>query len=325
MDLKEQVLEILEENRGQHYSGALIADELGVTRAAVSKAVGALRSDGHEISSLTNRGYCLSEQSDVLSAQGIARLLGEKSAEFCMHVYQSVCSTNTVLKEMAQAGAQAGTVVIARQQTAGRGRFGRSFYSPPSGGLYLSVLLRPELGVQESLFITTAVAVAVAQAIEAVFPQTKVGIKWVNDLYVAGKKVCGILTEASLDFESGKLEYAVVGIGVNISTKDFPEDISAKAGAIQGQTQGPVKMRLAAEILTRVMEEMRDISSHKHLDEYRNRSVLLGREVDVLCGDAALPATVLEINDQANLVVRLQDGSKKVLSSGEVSIRPKKI
>ena len=323
MKLKDKVLKTLELNRGKNLSGAEIADNLNVSRTAVWKAVEELRRTGVEISAVKNKGYVLSDSDNSLSAEGIKALLGETS--FDIHTEHTVTSTNTLLKELAKDGESAGCVLVAEHQTAGKGRLGRTFYSPDSTGLYLSVLLRPMLTIEDSLFITTSAAVAVARAIETVSNgAVKPQIKWVNDIFIDGKKVCGILTEASVDFESGGLEYAVLGIGVNIfpPEDDFPEEIKSVATSVfPDRSEKNVRNRLAAEILRELEHLPESFTSDEILNEYRERSMLIGREVFAISGEEKTPCTVLDIDDKARLVVRLKNGEQRILSSGEVSVR----
>lgn len=323
MELKHQVLKQLEENRGNSISGSRLADKLFVTRSSIWKAVKALQKDGYNIEAVTNKGYCLLTDNDILSAESIRPYLKGEAAGFHLDVRQTVTSTNTLAKALAADHAKEGTVIIASEQTEGRGRMGRSFYSPGSTGVYLSIILRPKLNLADSLLITTGAAVAVAKAIETV-AGVRAGIKWVNDIFVAGKKVCGILTEASINFESGGLEYAVVGIGVNISTTSFPDNIKAVAGSVFSKKPGdqPVSSILTAEILNNIAESMNSLTDRKYLEEYRERSFLIGRDILVVKGTDEKPAKAVEIDDQARLVVRYEDQTLETLSSGEVSIRP---
>lgn len=323
MKLKEKILKILEDNRGKPISGAETAKQLKVSRNAVWKAVEELRSSGIGIEAARNCGYYIPENENSLTVQGIEAILG--GADYIIHVEDSVTSTNTVLKELAQQGCREGYVLIARRQTAGKGRLGRSFYSPPDSGLYLSVVLRPKMNVQDALFITTSAAVAVSRAIETCCGhERKAQIKWVNDIYLDGKKVCGILTEAALDFESGGLEYAVLGIGVNITPPegDFPSELSDVATSVfnSGKT-GNLRNRLAAEILRELSALPEGFFSDDVLDEYRRRSILTGKDVFAQFKNETRPCHVLGIDDRARLLVRFKDGTEQALSSGEVSIK----
>jgi BirA family biotin operon repressor/biotin-[acetyl-CoA-carboxylase] ligase len=294
-----------------------------VTRSAVWKAVKALQKDGYRISAVTNKGYCLMPDNDIISSESIQPFLRGQAESFTLEVYQSVTSTNTLAKEFAGQGAKAGTVIIAREQTEGRGRMGRTFYSPDSTGIYFSIILRPDMSIEDSLLITTAAAVAVTKAIESVSGK-KAQIKWVNDIFMEGKKVCGILTEASLNFENGRLEYAIVGIGINIATNSFPDNISHVAGSVFSDKPDdtPVTSRLVAEVLNNIADCMNSLTDKSYLEEYRKRSFLIGQEILVLKGSEAIPAKAVDIDEKARLVVVYKDQTTEALSSGEVSVRP---
>ncbi|HHU70522.1 MAG TPA: biotin--[acetyl-CoA-carboxylase] ligase [Clostridiales bacterium] len=323
MELKMQILKYLEANRGTSISGTKLAEELSVTRSAIWKGIKALQQEGYNIEAVTNKGYCLALDNDIVSVESLSPYLRGKSASFDIEVHQSVGSTNTLAKEMAADGAKEGTVIIAREQTSGRGRMGRTFYSPNSTGIYFSIILRPSLSMEDSLKITTATAVAIAKAIETI-AEVPAQIKWVNDIFVNNKKVCGILTEASLNFESGGLEYAVVGIGLNVTTEAFPEDIKNVAGSIYKEKPEdiPVTSILLAEILNNIGEMMASLADNKYLEEYKSRSFLIGKEILVLRNKKAIPAKALDIDDKARLVVEYNDKTREALTSGEVSIRP---
>jgi BirA family biotin operon repressor/biotin-[acetyl-CoA-carboxylase] ligase len=236
-------------------------------------------------------------------------------------MYKSLTSTNDVLKTMAEDGAPEWTVVIAEEQTAGKGRMGRSFYSPGGTGIYLSILLRPKFPAQQALLITTAAAVAVARALEEC-GSSDVKIKWVNDVFSCGKKVSGILTEGSFDFETGLLNYAVLGIGINVATPEggFPESISGVAGAAFSGDD-VMRSRIIAKVIDNFNYYYQNIIDKPHLDGYRSRSLLTGRQVTVPAQNGSRQAQVLEVDDDFRLVVRYDDGSVEELSSGEVSVK----
>jgi BirA family transcriptional regulator, biotin operon repressor / biotin---[acetyl-CoA-carboxylase] ligase len=323
MDIKQQVLRILEENRGSTINGASLAKALNVTRSSIWKAVKALQNDGYHIKAVTNKGYTLHAGSDIISAESITPFLKGEASNFILEVHQTVTSTNTLAKERAAGGAREGTVIIAREQTKGRGRMGRTFYSPVSSGIYFSIILRPTLNLEDSLLITTAAAVAVSEAIEAVTGVTA-SIKWVNDIFSNGKKVCGILTEASLSFENGGLEYAVVGIGINIETKDFPAEIQQIAGSlyINKPENTPVSSILIANVLNNLAQRMNSLTDKHYLEEYKKRSFLIGRDILVIKGTKTLPAKAIDIDEKARLVVEYEGNIIEALNSGEVSVRP---
>jgi len=326
MNTRQKVLQILENKRGEHISGEELARTLGISRNSVWKAINSLRNSGYKLEAVPNKGYCLLEDNDIISQQSVLKHL--KSRDFYrLTVMERVDSTNTVLKRLAENGEAEGRVVIANEQTSGRGRMGRSFFSPPNSGVYISVLLRPKLSASDSLLITTAAAVAVCRAIEGVTGRAA-AIKWVNDIYCAGKKVCGILTEASIDFESGALSYAVLGIGINITDPDggFPDELKDIATSIyEGKPySSEVRGRLAAAVLDNFLEIYRELHTKSFMEEYRERSFVIGKEVYVISPSSREEAYVLGIDDDdARLIVKTADGGIKALSSGEISIREK--
>ena len=357
MTTKERLRKLLEDNRGKYVSGEEIASSLKISRTAVWKAIRALREDGYEIDAVRNRGYRLPEETDVMSAEGIRHYMadgvrsgklrndnGQDSGpdaiirETDLRFERVVTSTNTLLKDLAAAGAKEGTILAAAEQTAGKGRVGRSFYSPEGTGVYLSILLRPEnYDASRASRFTTMAAVAACEAIEEIGDKPAL-IKWVNDVYVGGRKVVGILTEASLDLESGFLDYAVLGIGFNVYEPEggFPEEIRDRAGAILTQRSPDAKNRLAAAFIRRFMdyygeekafaaegtEGEKDCSaSLSYIQKYRGRSFVVGKDIDVLEGGRRTPATALAVDEQCRLIVRYGDGREEALSAGEVSIR----
>ena len=305
MTTKEKLLTLLESRRGSFVSGEEAAKELSVSRAAVCKAVKA-------------RGYCLSQAGDVLSAQGIARYL---NPEICPLVEKSLDSTNAAARRLAEQGAAEGTVVLSGSQTQGRGRYGRSFYSPADTGVYLSLLLRPTGDPQQTVLLTAAAAGAMCQAMEALGVEDP-KIKWVNDIFLRGKKVCGILCEASFSLETGAPEYVVVGAGINVYTPQggFPPEIADIAGALWNAPVPDGKNRLAAEFLNRFWTLYR--GGGDFLEDYRRRSLVIGKTVTVAAGDTARKALALDIDDRCRLRVRFENGEEQTLSYGEVSIFP---
>ncbi len=255
---------------------------------------------------------------DFLSA---ARVQERLTCPCRVSFVEQTLSTNADLKALAQDGAPAGTVLIADRQTQGRGRMGRSFFSPSSTGLYLSLLLRPDYSAQESAFLTVIAAVAAVRAVKQVF-DLSVDVKWVNDLFYEGRKVCGILTEASVNPADGRLEYAVCGIGFNVFAPEegFPQELSTVAGALCSSPDESARVRLAAAFLNEFYEAMQEDRA-SILREYRNRSMLLGKTVTSPTGAFSGFAKVLGIDDSAGLILECSDGTRRVLSAGEVSVR----
>lgn len=322
MSVLEDVRGILERNRGVFLSGQAIADTLHVSRAAVWKAVRGLSEDGYGIEGVSGLGYRLRQETDVLSETGVRKYLLPETNCPSLQVYASVTSTNSLLKEAAIGGAPEGTALIAARQTAGRGRRGRSFFSPDGTGLYISLLLRPKMSAEESTMLTTLAAVAMCEAIGELSAKSP-GIKWVNDIFLSGRKVCGILTEASMDMESGGLEYAILGLGVNVYAPEggFPAEIRDVAGCVLDAPLPDARNRLAGTFLNAFWRRYLSGDRTGYIDAYRRLSLALGKRVTVLLPEGGKPALVTGIDERCRLLIRYDDGTEGMLSSGEISIR----
>jgi len=324
MGTREQLLAIFENNKGVFFSGEDLAERLSISRTAVWKSVSSLRECGYPIEAVRNKGYCLSVETDILSVQGIQKYLNPVCSDIELMVLSTSDSTNALAREKAMAGAPEGYTIIANSQTNGRGRSGRTFYSPPDTGIYMSLILRPNYeSSRQAVKLTTMAAVAVCEAIEAASGK-KAQIKWVNDIYVNEKKVCGILTEASFGLEDGFLEYVVLGIGMNVYLPEagFPEEMKDIAGAVFDAEQNDGKNHLAAEVLNRFMTYYAaHQESSKYVERYRSRSLVIGREIQVLSPRESRKATALDIDKDCHLIVEYEDGKVESLSSGEISIK----
>lgn len=363
---KDKVLELLNANAGKFYSGQELADELGISRTAIWKAVTTLREEGYNIEGSTKLGYAMSADTDIMSSAAIMSSLNDKAKKFySVEAVKTIDSTNTVVKARGLEGGKEGLCIAAMEQTAGRGRRGRSFYSPDSTGLYMSVLLRPDLSLSDAVLITTAAAVAAAkacdkvkgEALDAINEKLKaevpkksddknnndkklenagnqddengVQIKWVNDLFLNGRKFCGILTEANLSVESNAFEFAVLGIGFNLLVPKggWPDEIKNIAGSLFEADECPAgtRNRLAAEFLNEFLDIYEKLPDVSYLDEYRARSLAIGRDVDVLEPDgSSRPAHAIGIDDRCQLLVKYE-GEDEVytLNSGEISVKLK--
>lgn len=323
MRTKEKLLALFEENKGTYFSGEEIAERLSVSRTAVWKAVNSLRSEGYEIDAVQNKGYCLSVSTDILSAQGIRKYLKPACASMELEVLPVAESTNVLLKERAGAGAEDGYVLLANSQTAGRGRLGRSFYSPGDTGVYMSLLLRPKgYSPDQAVRLTTMAAVAACEAIEEVSGK-EAQIKWVNDVYMENKKVSGILTEAAFSLEDSGLDYIVVGIGINAypPKEGFPPELEQIAGTVFQERRSDGKNRLAAAFLNHFMDCYAAGEKMDYAKEYRARSLVIGKEIRVISPAGQREARALDVDGECRLVVQYGDGSRETLSSGEISIR----
>ena len=322
MPVKDDVLGFLTEKKGEAVSGEGIASALGVSRGSVWKAINSLREEGFMIDAVTNKGYTLISDNNVLSAQTIKKYMSYEGFTDVI-VLPTIDSTNNYLKKLAVKGAPEGTIALSEEQTAGKGRLGRRFESPKKTGIYISYLFRPRFSAEESLSITTIAAAAAARAIEDVTGrETK--IKWVNDIYIDERKVCGILTEASVNFESGGLEYAVLGIGINVKYPEggFPEEIRDIAGAIyDGECGDDIRCRIIAKLTDYVFEYYGQLPGTPHIEEYKKRSLLDGREVSFTIGDSEGSGIVRGIDDRLRLIVESADGEVRYFSAGEVNLK----
>lgn len=324
MSVKSDVLTKLEENRGNYFSGEQLAEELQVSRSAVWKAMKQLEKEGYEILAVPNRGYCLPENIDVISEEGIRTFLPQEYQERKIVVYRETTSTNTLVKQAANDGAKEGLVIVAENQTAGRGRRGRGFVSVPGGNICMSLLLRPQLSAGDAVFITTAACVAVHRAIRSV-TGIVTDIKWVNDLYYRGKKVCGILTEAVTDCETGRVDCVIPGIGINfnIAPEQFPEELREIAGALYENDRriAVTRNQLVAQVIVQLDRIAGNLSDHSFLEEYREHSMLLGQNIWVMTQGEPVAAVARDIDENGGLVIEYEDGRRAVLNTGEVTVR----
>ncbi|MCH5272066.1 MAG: biotin--[acetyl-CoA-carboxylase] ligase [Lachnospiraceae bacterium] len=316
---KQELFVLLQEKQGTYISGEELAGRLHSSRNAVWKAVCALRKEGHQIDAVTKKGYCLRMPANRITEGEICAALAKDGLMRSVEVLEETDSTNRVAKEQAQKGAAEGTLFVAKRQSMGKGRFGRSFFAP-EGGIYMSAVLRPEIPADRAVFITTCAAVAVARAIEKE-TGIKTGIKWVNDIFIDGKKVCGISTEAALDLESGIPEYVILGIGINIEKQALPEDLKGIVACLEEYTKNPVeKSRLIAAVWNEFSGLYKKLGAAEYMKEYKERSVLLGREVTVFSAQGSYSAVVRDIDGEGRLLVE-HEGVVRTLFSGEVSVK----
>ena len=319
MSTKNDVLSALM-GQEQPVSGEWLARKLGVSRNAVWKAVKQLRQEGYDIAARTNLGYQLTGSADHISEAQIRKWLGEGEIGARMEIHEKLDSTNNRAKALAAGGAPHGYLVAAESQDGGRGRFGRSFFSPEHSGVYITYILRPSLSAERAVMITSMAAVAVARAIEAV-AKVDVRIKWVNDLYINDRKVCGILSEAAMDFESGQLDYAVLGIGINVAAMEFPPELQDIATSISNECGEAVsRSRLIAEVSNQLNALYGQLETGEFMKESRSRSNVIGRDVLVMRGEEQFKARALDIDDRGGLVIQTETGIQRV-GSGEISLK----
>lgn len=257
----------------------------------------------------------------AISSQIISDLLLDKNCEVL--AFDTIDSTNSYLKQLAESGVADKTIVVANHQTSGKGRLGRTFYSPSDSGIYMSVLLKPDIELKSAVNVTTCAGVAVCLTLEKLFGVDP-KIKWVNDIFLNNKKVCGILTEAVVDTETNKPKYVVLGIGCNLFSPkgNFPKEILDIAGFVVTDEKNFNMDRniVIAEILNTFFDLYSDLLSPKILEQYKERMFLLGERVNVLSGEG-FEAQILDINPDFSLLLKLDSGEHINLNSGEVSVR----
>lgn len=322
MTTRQALLQALNETQGQPLSGEALAGRLGISRAAVCKAARALRAQGYRIDAASGRGYRLLPGPDPLTREALLAACAAEGWQPAMaEAVPELPSTNLRARQLALAGAPDGTLVLAGGQSQGRGRLGRRFESPAGRGLYMTLLLRPHLPAAEAAGLTGRAAVAVCRAVRRLC-RIELAIKWVNDLYLNGKKVGGILTEAAADLEGGLVEFAALGIGLNLTTP--PEELGPGLAGLAGSLfpGGPAPCGRCA-LAAAVCSEFAALGSgFGYLEEYRARSLVLGRYLTVLGLGEPFAARAVEIDEAGRLVVELSGGGRRTLGSGEVQIRP---
>ncbi|MBQ9847550.1 MAG: biotin--[Clostridia bacterium] len=315
MSLRDSIIYILEKNRGSFVSGQAIAEEAGVSRSAVAKCVSQLKADGYPIASVNNMGHMLEQSCDILSESGIKANLEDFNG--FVKVFDTIDSTSSEAKRMIAQGLNEPAIFAAEEQTAGRGRRGRSFFSPSKCGVYFSAVLYPGVALEDATAITAAAAVAVVEAIKNATKKDP-KIKWVNDIFIDNKKVCGILTEAVSDFESGSVQAVIVGIGINLTTDCFPEELACIAGSLGKQLD---RCALIADIFERLSRLCAVLPERSFMNDYREYSLVIGRSITFSRNGVDYTAVARSITDSGELEVLTDSGEIMFLNSGEISIR----
>lgn len=322
--MKDNILELLKNSNDCFLSGEKISKELGVSRSAIWKYINLLKAEGYCFESSSKKGYRLISSPDILTPEEIigklsTRFIGKKLIHF-----DTIDSTNMKAKELAALGEQDGAVIISEEQTAGRGRLGRHWISPKYKGIWMSIILRPEVNPMFASRVTLIAAAAVHNATCQCGIKTL--IKWPNDIVINNKKVCGILTEMSA--ELNKIHYLVIGIGINVNTdkSEFPDELSSSATSLKIESSKTIdRKELVCNILNNFEllydEFIKDNSIKNSIDICRNNSVLLGKEVRIINGNKEIKAKALDINNEGELLIERDDGSIEALFSGEVSMR----
>lgn len=321
MALKQDILSILENMRGIAVSGQQLADMLSVSRNSVWKAVRALEQEGYKISASTNKGYMLDVANDIVSAESIRAQLDDKYKINDIIVLKTTTSTNAeAMKRLQDKAIRHGTLIVSDEQTQGRGRMGKTFFSPKSG-IYMSVCLCKNIeNMSDVMIITPAAAVAVRRGIKA-FTDKDAKIKWVNDVYIGKKKVCGILTQADIDFESGKAGTFIVGIGINFVNQEFPDEIKDKACALFEDTPMVTRSQMIAKVYKELMELTDDLRDHGFMQEYKDNSLVMGKKISYVISGEAKRGLVKDIDANGGLIIDEEGFGKRTLTCGEISIK----
>ncbi|WP_138207120.1 biotin--[acetyl-CoA-carboxylase] ligase [Haloimpatiens lingqiaonensis] len=322
--MKEKILHLLKNSGQEFLSGEDISKEFGVTRAAIWKYINSLKEDGYRIESVSRKGYRIIEVPDSLTGEEVDEYLHTKYMGRNIVHFETIDSTNTKAKELAAGGQPEGTVIISEEQTQGKGRLGRNWTSPKNKGIWMSIILRPDIDPVKVCMVTQVAAAAAAKAIEEI--GIKGYIKWPNDIVVEGKKVCGILTEMSGELD--KINYVILGIGINVNLeeKDFPEELKDIATSLKIEKGKSINRK---ELVGKILNNFENLYEsfvkeddiEKSLDICREKSILLGKEIQIIGRNEVRKAKAITIDEEGRLVVRCQDGKEEKIISGEVSIR----
>ncbi|MBK5241813.1 biotin--[acetyl-CoA-carboxylase] ligase [Clostridium sp.] len=322
--MKKKILRILKGSGTDFVSGEKISEELGVSRAAIWKYINVIKEDGYEIEAISRKGYRIISSPNILTSEEVESFLRTKCIGKNIIHYESVGSTNSKAKELAEGGQEHGTVIISEEQTLGRGRLGRNWVSPKYKGIWMSIILRPNIITKNISQITLIGAAAVQKAIMKM--EIKTGIKWPNDIIIGSKKVCGILTEMSGEIEH--INYLVMGIGINVNLKeqDIPKDLKDVATSLLIESGKHIdRKQLLANVLNIFEELYSDFVLNGNIKETieicRENSILIGSEIKLINSGEVTIAKAINISDSGELVIENNKGNIENIVSGEVSIR----
>lgn len=326
--MKYQILELLQKAGGEFLSGEALRERFAVSRTAVWKAVKSLQNDGYRIEAVTNKGYRLVfTEEDILSEYEISRAVSARRIGKQLVLLGEVNSTNTYAKALADEPGRDGTVVLAQRQTNGKGRKQRAFYSPEKVGLYLSIIVQPQIQLDNLNLLTLAAAVGASRAVEeltGISPE----IKWPNDILYQGKKLCGILTEVSLESETGQVQSAVIGMGFNVNNETFPDPLRERAVSLKQIAGHPIsRLKTVCSVLNHMDQIFADDwylqQKDQMLAEYGEKLALMGCEIAQSDPDMQEQARVIGIDGRGGLVIQAPNGVKKTIYNGELSMRSK--
>ncbi len=319
--MREKIINIILDNDKEFISGEEISKQLGISRSAVWKHIKSLKEEGYDIESINKKGYRLKEKpKDLLSSQNITHGLDTKFIGKNIIHFETIDSTNTYAKKIASDKVD-GTVIISEEQIKGRGRLGRIWDSKAYEGIWMSIILKPNILPYRAPFITIMAGSCIAKALNNL--GVDVGIKWPNDIILNGKKLCGILTELSAEIE--RVNYVVLGIGMNVKNLNFPDEIENIATSLYKEGYEISRVDIVREILYELekyyTEYIVDGNSKNIIDLYKNYSVILNKKIYMIKNDEKELVECIDINSEGNLVIKKQDGTITEAISGEISIR----
>ncbi len=318
--MKDKILSALK-NSDNYISGEILSRSLGITRSAVWKNICQLRQEGYIIDSVTNKGYRLQKDCNMIDTDKVMKDLHCDNIGKKLIILKSTDSTNNEIKKIAALGEESGTVVTAETQTSGRGRFGRQ-WSSDKGGLYFSILLRTDLPPSNIAAITLAAGYAVCLAVRE-YTGLDARIKWPNDIIVENRKICGILTEIAA--QSDSIDYIIIGIGININNTEFPDEIKHKASSIHLETNKNIDksdfFRTVLIYLDKVISSFLISISIDDMSSFKRICATIGREVSVKRGDTVLTGIAKDITPLGELVIETENTREIKISSGEVTVQ----
>ncbi|MBA4686651.1 MAG: biotin--[acetyl-CoA-carboxylase] ligase [Candidatus Galacturonibacter soehngenii] len=320
--MKTQILTLLKE-ADTYISGQDICTHFGVSRTAVWKAINQLKKEGYVIEAVPNKGYYLKTSPDIISYSEMKSVLNTKWIGEELYFYEEIDSTNTKAKQLAETGATSGTLVVSNMQTAGKGRRGRQWESPSETGIFMTLILKPDMNPSKASMLTLVMALAVVKACNEVTKSTCY-IKWPNDIVLNKKKICGILTEMSAEMDY--INHIVIGIGINANVDSFPEELKDKATSLKIENGKEVKR---AMLINRIMVHfeheyeifMHNESMKAQIDEYNEFLINKDKEVTIIEPSNQYQGIALGIDEIGKLLVKKEDGKIEAVYAGEVSVR----
>ena len=325
--MKSEILHLLRHADG-YVSGQQLCETFGVSRTAVWKVINQLKEEGYVIDSVQNKGYRITEYPDIITASEIESLLLDDSGNMqgiCRHIqyFDKTDSTNNQAKLAAEKNAPEGTLFVAECQTGGRGRRGKTWESPAGSGIWMSLLLRPDISPESASMLTLVLAVAMVDAINEEVQDAKCYVKWPNDIVLNKKKVCGILTEMSAEMDY--IHYVVIGMGINVNTTEFDDSIKATASSLYLETGDHLKRsRIVAAFSESFAKYYDTFVKTQNLaglkEDYNSMLVNKGGDVKAIYADKEIVGKALGINDEGELIIKTDEG-EKIIRTGEVSVR----